>query len=150
MKSKENTGEKLLKRSAKKESSHRGSKQEHDKILKDTLILLGREASALCRAFSNPTGVAYIDRDSFRVYIHYGVEGSGDIYGFMSDGRIFYFEIKSGNATQSKKQKNFQAMCQKFNARYFVIKSAQEALSKIIEWSATNARNFKSFSEEQP
>lgn len=126
----------------------KGSKQLHDQILKDTLLLLSKEASDLCRAFSNPTGVAHLERAWGREYIYYGVEGSGDIYGFIRTGHLFYFEIKSGNATQSKIQKSFQAMCQKFCVKYFVIKSSQEALSKVLEWSDTHATDLRPFSEE--
>lgn len=116
-----------------------GSKAEHDRIVVDTLILLGREAHKICRAFNNPTGVAYRQDSEKKVWIKYGVVGSGDIYGFLIGGRIFYIEIKSGAARQSREQLNFQAMCQKFGALYWVCRTPQEALRYVL-----NAAAFRS------
>lgn len=114
--------------------SEPGSTEAHERIVRETLELLGREAHQFGRFFRNDTGVAYRD-DSFgrRTYIAYGVKGSGDIYGFVTGGRIIYFEVKSGNATQQENQKRFEAMVKKFGGHYFVIRSASEALEAVYK-----------------
>lgn len=114
----------------------RGSRQEHERIVADTLILLGREAHQVCRAFENPTGVAYRDEPWGRQWIRYGVIGSGDIYGFLHNGRLFYLEIKSGSAVQSPAQVKFQEICRRFNVYYWVVRSPEEALDLVLKAAA--------------
>lgn len=63
----------------------------------------------------------------------YGLTGSADIIGILNDGRFLAIEIKSGNATQSKEQKNFEAMIKKFGGVYFVVRSAEDALKMLTE-----------------
>ncbi len=115
-----------------KESSQAGSKKEHDKIVAQTLILLGREASHIGRFFPNPTGVAYRDRTFHREYVRYGIPGSPDIIGIMIGGFWVGIEIKSGNAKQQKNQRAFQLMINSFGGFYMVAKSADEALDSIL------------------
>lgn len=64
---------------------------------------------------------------------HYGVVGSGDIWGIMIGGYHIWFECKTGNAVQSQQQKNFEAnVIKKFGGYYFVVKSAEEALDSLL------------------
>ena len=115
-----------------------GSKKEHDRIVNEILLILGREAHHVCRAFNNPTGQAYRDHDWGREYIRYGVEGSGDIYGFTLNGRLFYIEVKSGNAKQQGNQARFQEMCRKFCVAYFLCRTSQDALTQVLRLAASS------------
>jgi hypothetical protein len=114
----------------------KGSTEEHQRILNETLILLGREAHVLCRVWDNPTGVAYRDINGRRVWITYGLKGSADIIGILCNGKFLAIEIKSGNAQQKPNQKKFQAMISKMGGHYFVARSSQEALD-FVSWAAT-------------
>ena len=113
--------------------SGRGSKQEHERIVRETLILLGREAFKLGRFFENPTGVAYRDHSWGREWISYGVKGSPDIYGIILGGRYVGIEIKSGNAIQQDNQVKFQAMVRSFGGFYFVCRSSADALEAVLK-----------------
>ena len=55
--------------------------------------------------------------------IRYGKRGSSDILGITSDGKLLCIEIKSGRATQSNVQVNFQKTIEKFGGRYLVARS---------------------------
>lgn len=110
-----------------------GSRKEHDQIVTDTLILLGKKAHHLGRFFPNPTGQAYRDHDWGREHIRYGVLGSPDIYGIITGGRYIGFEVKSGNASQQPNQKRFEAMIKNLGGYYFVVRSPKEALTSVLE-----------------
>lgn len=64
---------------------------------------------------------------------HYGLKGSADIMGIVIGGKIIGLEIKTGNASQSQEQKNFEAMLKKFGGIYHVVRSKEEALMFIKE-----------------
>ena len=110
----------------------KGSTEAHEQIVRETLILLGREAYRLGRFFRNETGVAYRDDNGRRTWIAYGIKGSPDIYGILLGGTYIGLEIKSGNATQQPNQKAFQAMVESLGGRYKVCRSAQEALEFVF------------------
>ena len=106
-----------------------GSSEEHTRILKETLLLLG--GSNFCRVWRQETGMALNIRTG--TPFKYGLVGGADIIGILNDGRFLAIEIKSGNAVQSKEQKNFEAMIKKFGGVYFVATSCDEALKKLTE-----------------
>ena len=108
------------------------SLSEHEKIVKQILILLGREASHLGRWFHNPTGVAFRDYTWGRQYIQYGVVGSPDIYGIILGGHYVGIEVKSGAAKQQKNQIAFEKMIKSFGGHYVVARSAEEALDSVL------------------
>lgn len=111
----------------------KGSIHEHDRIVNETLLLLGREAHHIGRFFSNPTGVAYRDHAWGREWIQYGVKGSGDIWGIIKGGTHLWIEIKSGGATQQENQKDFEKMIIRFGGIYVVARSPEEALDYVFQ-----------------
>jgi len=75
--------------------------------------------------------------------IHFGLKGSGDIIGLTCDGKFLGLEVKTGRAIQSKAQKKFQQMIEKFGGRYFVVRSVEEAI-QIIEEIKCHKKNYPS------
>ena len=117
-----------------KSSIRKGSKEEHDRIVRDTLILLGREAHQLCRVWEHPTGQAYRDHPSgWREHIRYGLPGSSDIIGILITSKFLALEIKSGNAKQQPNQLAFESMIKRFGGFYFIVRSADEALFYVLQ-----------------
>lgn len=57
----------------------------------------------------------------------YGIKSGPDIMGITIYGYVG-FEIKTGNATQTADQKNFEKMVLKFNQNYWVVREANQAL----------------------
>ena len=66
-----------------------------------------------------------------RGFFSYGLKGSADILGILRDGRLLAIEIKSGQARQSKVQKNFEKMINDFGGVYIVARSPEEALNSV-------------------
>lgn len=61
----------------------------------------------------------------------YGVDGVSDLFGAVRGGKMFCFEIKTGNAKQSTEQKNFERTCKRFGIHYEVIRAESEAVRTI-------------------
>lgn len=119
-----------------------GSLELHNKIVNETLLLLGQQS--FCRVWRNETGQAiklstYYNAKSKNLplealamgFFRYGCVGSSDIMGIVQGGRLLCVEIKSGNARQSKVQKNFEKMIQRFGGIYVLARTAEEALNKV-------------------
>lgn len=84
-----------------------------------------------CRVWANNTGVGR-DLNSERV-VRFGLKGSSDIIGIYK-GLFLAIEVKTGNARQSKYQKNFQTMIDKFGGIYVVCRESNvEQIDKIVE-----------------
>jgi hypothetical protein len=109
-----------------------GSKWEHEKLIRETLIHLGREAHQLGRFFNNPTGVAWRDEGGKRIWVHYGILGSGDICGFLLGGKVIYLEGKTGKAVQQPNQMRFEKVVKQFGGIYSTFHSKEEALQIVI------------------
>ena len=105
-------------------------------MVNDTLILLGREAYTVGRFFRNECGACYREHNGKKVWIHYGVAGSGDIYGFIQGGRIVYLEMKTGNADQQTNQKTFETIVKKFGGIYHTCRSPEEGLQFVLQEAA--------------
>ena len=97
-----------------KEKSPGGSSEAHSKLLND--VLLAVSAAGHARVWRNESGMAknYRTGTPFK----YGLVGSADILGILKNGKFLAIEIKTGEATQSKEQKSFAAMIQKFNGLF--------------------------------
>jgi hypothetical protein len=63
--------------------------------------------------------------------IHYGIKGESDIDGIKMGGQRICIEVKTGNAVQTKEQKVFQAMIEKFGGLYILARSVEDALNGI-------------------
>ena len=65
-------------------------------------------------------------------WLEYGVKGMADISGILKHssglGLRLEIEAKTGSASQSKDQKNFEKMVRSLGGIYFVARSVQDAL----------------------
>jgi hypothetical protein len=109
-----------------------GSAENHNILINQTLLLLGRNAMQVGRFFRNETGCAYRDGPRGREYVRYGVLGSPDIYGIIIGGRYIGLEGKTGNASQQENQVAFEQMVKKLGGFYFVFRSPDEALHYVL------------------
>jgi hypothetical protein len=123
------------------ESFQHGSLEAHNRLLNQILIALSKQG--LCRVWRSETGKAIklsgyfrakstgdfesLDRSIFA----YGLKGSADITGILKNGKRIEIEIKTGDASQSKEQKNFAAMIKNFGGHYFVCRSVDDALNSV-------------------
>lgn len=100
---------------------------EHQRLVDRVLLEIG--STPLCRVWRNATGTAR-SFDGSRV-MAFGLPGSPDIVGILSNGKWLGIEIKTGSGKQNEKQNNFEAMIKKFNGHYFVVRKDGEALSFV-------------------
>jgi hypothetical protein len=98
-------------------------------LVKTVLLYLGKNASQLCRVWRNETGLGLNPRT--HKPFKYGLVGSSDILGILNNGKLLCIECKTGNATQSTQQKNFQRMIDSFNGLYIVVHCPDDALRAI-------------------
>ena len=76
------------------------------------------------------TGVARFGK---RV-VAFGVPGQADLSGlFLPDGRRLEIEVKSPTGRQSREQRDFQAMIEKFNGVYILARSVADVAAVIPE-----------------
>lgn len=100
---------------------------EHSKLVNELLLMIGRDFPNI-RAWKNATGTTKIET---RI-IKFGLKGSADILGIMKpDGRLLAIECKTGQAIQSKFQKNFEKMIVDFGGIYLVSHAAQETRADL-------------------
>jgi hypothetical protein len=98
-------------------------------------ILVGLNLLHVGRFWPQQTGAAYRNGR----LIHYGFTGSADITGIMKGGYRVEIEVKTGRASQSNVQKNFEQNIKMWGGIYFVARSVEDALSKIKAY----ARKYK-------
>lgn len=110
-----------------------GSSENHDLLISETLLYLGRNAMYLGRFWPQETGVAYRDGPLGRKYIAYGVKGGGDISGIVIGGRRVEMEGKTGKAVQQENQIAFEKMIRKFGGIYVLFHSPEEALDLLLK-----------------
>ncbi len=65
--------------------------------------------------------------------LKYGLKGSADISGILIIGTRLEIEVKTGNAKQSPQQLKFQAMIEKYNGIYLVVRSRDDAFNQLQE-----------------
>ena len=117
------------KKSSRKDTFQIGSTENHNRLVAETLILLGREAMGFGRFWPQETGAAYREGK----LIHYGLKGSADISGIVIGGTRVEMEAKTGRATQQDNQVAFEKMIKKFGGIYFVFHTPQEALDLLLK-----------------
>lgn len=66
-------------------------------------------------------------------YISFGLKGAADLTGILCDGTRLEIEVKSGAATQSEEQKNFQKMIEKYGGIYILARSEDDAVNQLQE-----------------
>lgn len=113
--------------SSQKEKSLGGSTEAHNLLVSDILIELSK--TGLCRVWRNETGMALNIRT--KTPFKYGLKGSSDIIGLAKNGHFLAIEVKTGAAVQSKQQKAFAAMVNKFGGHYFVCRSVEDAINSV-------------------
>ena len=125
----------------------KGSSEAHSKLVNEVLLILG--SSVYCRVWKSHTGAlptldsikrairVAVFSGSFSIawrelsYLTFGLPGSADISGILKDGRRLEIECKTGNAKQSKQQKKFQEMIEKFGGVYILTHSSDFLLYLI-------------------
>lgn len=108
----------------------KGSLREHQELV--DAILLALSATRKCRAWKQVNGLFRAFDDPEQV-IRVGLVGSADVTGFrFGDGKRFELEAKTGEATQTKEQKNFQKVVLAGNAIYAVCRTTEEALGAVF------------------
>lgn len=58
--------------------------------------------------------------------IAFGIIGSADLSGILSDGRRLEIEAKAARGRQSGQQQNFQRMIERFNGAYILARSVDD------------------------
>ncbi len=105
-----------------REDAGAGSR-EHSRVVREILARCGARRD--CRIWSNNSGMARaLTHDGM---IHFGLKGSADIIGIHEGGTFLAFEVKTGEARQSKAQLAFEKMMRDFGGIYMVVSSADEA-----------------------
>lgn len=104
----------------------------HSDLVNEILLAVG--GLPYVRCWKNSTGTA---KSFSGNVIRFGLEGSSDIIGILQNeeniGLFLGLEIKTGNATQNKHQKNFQAMVEKMGGLYKVCRSVEDATQFVGE-----------------
>lgn len=99
---------------------------EHTNLVNATMKAL-TERFKDARFFKKNVGA---DQKTFHLY---GTPGEGDIFGLLAPrGCAIWLEAKTGKATQSENQKNFQATVERYGGQYHVFRSVEQAI-QIVE-----------------
>jgi hypothetical protein len=101
-----------------------GNTADHQRLVK---LLLVAFSMPDVRVWPNVVGV--FQRIKSDEMIRVGVVGSADISGIYKDGRRIEIEVKTGNAKQSKEQKKWQIMIEKFGGIFILARSVDGALN---------------------
>ena len=75
------------------------------------------------------TGVAQIGKR----FVRFGIPGQADLTGILPDGRRLEVEVKSATGRQTRDQKSFQRMIEKFNGVYVLARSVEELRNALRE-----------------
>lgn len=94
-------------------------------------VLLRFGADPRLRIWRQNTGVG-LTMDAERV-IRFGLRGSGDISGILMGGSRIEIEDKTKTGRQSKNQKAFQAMIERFGGLYVLARDEDDIERAIVE-----------------
>lgn len=102
-----------------------GSSVQHSQLVNDVLLRIGSRTDV--RLWKNHTGQARSADGRRR--LTFGIKGGSDLIGLIApSGRLLAIECKTGKAKQSKEQKAFQAMVEKFGGVYVLARSVEDAV----------------------
>lgn len=76
------------------------------------------------------TGVARIAK---RV-VRFGIPGQADLTGILPDGRRLEVEVKSPTGRQTRCQRSFQRMIEKFNGVYVLARSVEDVWNALRDY----------------
>lgn len=93
-------------------------------------ILLQVGSLPFVRLWRNNTGKARAMDNPNRI-IQFGLPGSPDLLGFFDDGRFLGIEVKRPGGRQSKEQKAFETVLQRFNGIYILADNVADALDQV-------------------
>ena len=113
---------------AKNSNQKKGSIGEHQRLVSRILLKLSK--LSYCRIWPNNTGVGR-SMNGERV-IRFGLKGSADIMGIYK-GFFLGIECKTGNATQTKQQKFFEAMVREQGGIYILARTEENIIQTIEE-----------------
>lgn len=85
---------------------------------------------SLIRLWRNNTGVA-LSPDGNRV-VKYGLVGSADLTGVLSDGRRIDIECKTARGRQRDAQRKFQLMIERFRGLYVLARSVEDVETALV------------------
>ena len=102
------------------------SAEEHKLLVSQIIKYLGSQRNF--RVWKNHTGATKVgDR-----FIHYGLKGSADITGIIQPAGVrLEIEVKTGVARQSKEQRNFEAMIERFGGIYIVARDLEGVYNEL-------------------
>lgn len=102
------------------------SAEEHKLLVSQLIKYLGSQDNF--RVWKNHTGATKVgDR-----FIHYGLKGSADITGIIQpSGQRLEIEVKTGSARQTKEQRNFGAMVNRFGGIYIVARDLEGVYNEL-------------------
>jgi hypothetical protein len=66
-------------------------------------------------------------------FVRFGVKGQGDITGLLPGGRRLEIEVKTATGKVSEEQLEFGVRINSHGGLWFVARSVEEALNKILE-----------------
>ena len=88
-----------------------------------------RAFGTISRFWRANTGVAQIGKR----FVRFGSPGQADLTGILPDGRRLEVEVKSATGRQTRDQKSFQRMIEKFNGVYVLARSVEELRNALRE-----------------
>lgn len=102
----------------------------HQKLLKQSLSAL-QKALPNARLFERHVGLF---KTMSGTPIKINQKGMADAYGIIN-GQHFELEFKTGNAKQTKEQKNWQKLCEKIGVKYYIIRKIEDIEQIIQDYS---------------
>jgi hypothetical protein len=92
----------------------------HERLITDIFINYG--ATGYLRIFKANTGVFNIRGRIIRAFF----PGMTDLWGFTSNGRIVFCEVKTGRGSLTKQQDRFKNLVEAFNCHYLLCRSLKQ------------------------
>lgn len=110
---------------------------EHQELIKRFKVLAGKQIPNL-RIFDRTVGLFYAKRVNGGVIDYTPVKinskGMADAYGLIKTNKCMLhleFEVKTGNARQTKDQKNWENFIRLMNGKYIIIRNEFDAINEI-------------------
>lgn len=104
-------------------------KNPHSELVNECLLALGSLPNI--RIWKNATGVAQTMNGSV---IRFGLTGSPDLIGIIKgSGKFLGVECKTGQAVQTRAQKNFESMVKSFGGVYIVARDVKGLLKDLAQ-----------------
>lgn len=118
----------------------KGSNAEHSQLVEDVLLAIGglKDVRAWKQIVGNFQRARWNDHGKVEsvITVKVGVDGQADVSGIFTcacgHGDRLEMECKTGQATQNADQKRWEKMIVSRGGKYFVVRSAAEALEIIV------------------